>query len=139
MDRLGSVLAATALVGGVIGLGALLCVGFIEETAKVIVPLGVLAATWQRSRSPVDGLLVGLASGLGFAVLEAMGYAFVALVRAGGNLGTVEQQQLLLRGLLAPAGHAAWTGLLCAAIWQTALRPGVRSALALVATYLTWS
>jgi len=147
----GSVLAATALVGGVIGtvaagwleydtlrrldVGSLLGVGFIEETAKVIVPLVVLAATWRRSRLPADGLMVGLASGLGFAVLETMGYAFVALVRSGGDLGAIDQL-LLVRGLLSPAGHTAWTGLVCAAIWQVASRPGVRSVLALAATYL---
>jgi RsiW-degrading membrane proteinase PrsW (M82 family) len=78
---------------------------------------------------------VGLASGMGFAVLETMGYAFVALVRSGGDLGAVEQT-LLLRGLLSPAGHTAWTGLVCAAIWQVAAGPSARSMLALLATYL---
>jgi protease PrsW len=147
----GGTLAATALVGGVIGTvvagwleydtlrrlsaAALLGVGFIEEAAKVIVPLIVLAATWRWRPGPADGLMVGMASGLGFAVLETMGYAFVALVRSGGSIGAVEQL-LLVRGVLAPAGHTAWTGLVCAAIWQAAARPGARSVLALVATYL---
>jgi protease PrsW len=147
----GGTLAATALFGGVIGtvtagwleydtlrrlgVGAGLGVGFIEEAAKLIVPLLVLAATWRRRPGPADGLMVGMASGLGFAVLETMGYAFVALVRSGGSIGAVEQL-LLVRGLLAPAGHTAWTGLVCAALWQAAARPGARSLLAPVATYL---
>jgi protease PrsW len=147
----GATLAATTLVGGVIGtvaagwleydtlrrlsVAAILGVGFIEETAKLIVPVVVLAVTWRWRPRPADGLLVGLASGMGFAVLETMGYAFVALVRSGGNLGVLEQL-LLVRGLLAPAGHPAWTGLICAAIWQVASRPTGRSVLALVATYL---
>lgn len=48
-----------------------------------------------------------------------MGYAFVVLIASKGNIGAVEQT-LLLRGLLSPAGHMAWTGLVCAAIWQAA-------------------
>jgi protease PrsW len=147
----GSVLAATALLGGVIGtvaagwleydtlrqlgMAAMLGVGFIEETAKLLVPVVVLIVTWRRRGGPADGLMVGLASGMGFAVLETMGYAFVALVRSGGDLGAVEQT-LLLRGLLSPAGHTAWTGLICAAIWQVAARPSGRAMLALLATYL---
>lgn len=147
----GAVLAATGLLGGVIGtvaagwleydtlrqlgMAAMIGVGFIEETAKLIVPVIVLIVTWRRRGGPADGLMVGLASGMGFAVLETMGYAFVALVRSGGDLGAVEQT-LLLRGLLSPAGHTAWTGLVCAAIWQVAARPSARSMLALLATYL---
>jgi RsiW-degrading membrane proteinase PrsW (M82 family) len=150
-DVSGSVLAATAHLGGVIGtvaagwleydtlrelgMAAMLGVGFIEETAKLIVPVIVLIVTWRRRGGPADGLMVGLASGMGFAVLETMGYAFVALVRSGGDLGAVEQT-LLLRGLLSPAGHTAWTGLICAAIWQVAARPSGRSVLALLVTYL---
>jgi protease PrsW len=31
---------------------------------------------------------------------------------------------LLIRGLLAPAGHAAWTGLVCAVAWRERQRAG---------------
>ena len=47
---------------------------------------------------------------MGFAALETMGYAFSALLSSQGNIGTVEET-LFLRGLTAPAGHTAWTGL----------------------------
>jgi RsiW-degrading membrane proteinase PrsW (M82 family) len=124
----------TALVGGVIGvvtagvleydtlrrLGALpmLSVGVIEEAAKLILPAALLLLV-RRDRHPADGLLLGVACGAGFAVLETMGYAFVVLVQSQGDLDTVDGV-LLLRGLLSPAAHMAWTALAAAALWQAA-------------------
>lgn len=117
-----------ALAGGVIGtvaagtweydalhrMGTLPAVGIglIEETAKLIVPVVLLFVMRHRTRV---GVVVGIASGMGFATLETMGYGFTALLRAG-SLAAVDQT-LLLRALLAPAGHVAWTGLTAAAIW----------------------
>jgi RsiW-degrading membrane proteinase PrsW (M82 family) len=134
-DVPGLLLAFTALVGGVVGvvlagtweyhtlirLGSLptLAVGFAEETAKLIIPAGVLLFVGYRR--PANGLLLGVASGAGFAALETMGYAFVALVETRGDLGTVDGI-LLLRGLLAPGAHMAWTGLIAAALWEAAAR-----------------
>jgi len=131
----GGAVALIALVGGVIGVVAagtlefdtlrrlgfvpMLAVGVIEEAAKLIAPLAVLI--WTRHRHPADGLLAGVASGAGFAALETMGYAFVVLVQSGGNLAVVEEV-LLLRGILSPAAHMAWTGLTAAALWRAADR-----------------
>jgi RsiW-degrading membrane proteinase PrsW (M82 family) len=39
----------------------------------------------------------------------------------------------IVGGVLSPAGHAAWTGLVCAALWRARLRPGPWSSLAVVA------
>lgn len=127
------IVVGTALLGGVIGtivagvlefstlrdLGALplVGVGFIEEAAKLIVPLAVVL--FLRYRRPADGILVGVASGAGFAALETMGYAFVALGRSHGNVSSVENL-LVLRGLLSPASHMAWTGVTAAALWSAA-------------------
>jgi RsiW-degrading membrane proteinase PrsW (M82 family) len=131
----GGVLALTALVGGVVGvvvagsleyrtlvrLGTLpmSVVGLAEETAKLLVPAGLLLVA--RYRRPANGLLIGVASGAGFAALETMGYAFVALIRSGGNLAVVDGT-LVLRGLLSPAAHMTWTGLTAAALWHAASR-----------------
>jgi RsiW-degrading membrane proteinase PrsW (M82 family) len=125
----------TALVGGVVGVVAaglweyrtlhrlgvlpLAGVGLIEEAAKLIVPL-VLVLVPLRDRHPADGLLLGVASGAGFAVLETMGYAFVALIQSRGDVGVV-QAVLFERGALSPAAHMAWTGLAAAALWQAAV------------------
>jgi RsiW-degrading membrane proteinase PrsW (M82 family) len=130
----GVVVALTALLGGVIGvvtagtlefetlrsLGVvpMLAVGLIEELAKLVVPAAALLLL-RRDRHPADGLLLGVAAGAGFAVLETMGYAFVALVRSGGDL-TVVNGLIFDRSLLSPAAHMAWTGLLAAALWRAA-------------------
>lgn len=134
-DVSGGVLALTALVGGVVGvvlagiweyrtlvrLGFLpmAAVGVAEETAKLLVPAAVLL--FVRYRRPANGLLLGVASGAGFAALETMGYAFVTLIESGGDLAAVDGL-LLLRGLLSPAAHMAWTGLTAAALWEAAAR-----------------
>jgi len=132
----GGVVGATALIGGVIGvvaaglleyrtlqrLGVLpvLGVGVIEEAAKLIVPL-VLVVALRRDRHAADGLLIGVASGAGFAVLETMGYAFVVLIQSRGDIAVV-QAVLFERGVLSPAAHMAWTGLAAAALWQAAVQ-----------------
>jgi RsiW-degrading membrane proteinase PrsW (M82 family) len=126
---------STALVGGVIGVVAagvleyrtlvrlgvvpMLAVGVIEEAAKLIVPLLIVLVP-RRDRHAADGLLIGVASGAGFAVLETMGYAFVTLVQSSGNVDVV-QQVLFERGVLSPAAHMAWTGLTAAALWRAAV------------------
>jgi RsiW-degrading membrane proteinase PrsW (M82 family) len=131
----GGLVAATALIGGVIGvvaaglleyrtlqrLGVLpvLGVGLIEEAAKLIVPF-VLVLVLRRDRHAADGLLIGVASGAGFAVLETMGYAFVVLIQSHGNIAVV-QAVLFERGVLSPAAHMAWTGLAAAALWRAAI------------------
>lgn len=130
-----SVTALVAVLGGVVGtvaagtleydalhrLGALpmILVGLIEEGAKLVVPVAVLLAT--RYRSPGAGVVLGVASGMGFATLETMGYGFNALLSSRSLAGV--EQTLLLRALLAPAGHVAWTGLTVAALWAVASAP----------------
>ena len=66
-------------------------------------------------------MIIGVASGMGFATLETMGYGFSALL-SSGNLAEVDQT-LLLRALLSPAGHVAWTGLTAAALWSIPASP----------------
>jgi RsiW-degrading membrane proteinase PrsW (M82 family) len=126
-------LAATLcfLVGGAVGVVAagvvefetlkslsapgLLGVGAIEEAAKLIFPVGLFL--WGRYRSEMDGILFGVAAGMGFASLETMGYGLVSFIKAGGDINVLDQV-LLVRGLLSPVGHAAWTGLVCAVLWR---------------------
>lgn len=77
-----------------------------------------------------------MASGAGFAVLETMGYAVVALVESRGQPAAVDGT-LLLRGLLSPAAHIAWTGLTAAALWHAAARSWSGPAVGvLVGTYV---
>lgn len=132
----GGTIVLVASVGGLIGvivagvleystlrrLGVLplVAVAVIEEAAKLIAPVAVLI--FGRHRKLADGLLIGVASGAGFAVLETMGYAFVALIQSGGSIAAVDGV-LILRGILSPAAHMAWTGLTAAALWQATTAP----------------
>jgi RsiW-degrading membrane proteinase PrsW (M82 family) len=127
-------LAGSAGLGGIIGtvvagslefdaqrdLGALpmVGVGLIEETSKLLVPLVVLVLV-PRLRTRADGLLIGVAAGAGFAALETMGYAFTTLVQSQGSI-TDTVDVLLLRGIMCPAGHMAWTGISATALYAAA-------------------
>ena len=92
----------TALLGGVVGVVAaglweyrtlqrlgvlpLAGVGLIEETAKLIVPL-IIVLVLRRDRHPADGLLLGVASGAGFAVpaMTAWIWGIVVLNKAASS------------------------------------------------------
>lgn len=133
--------ALTAVVGGIIGTTAagvleyatlrtlpwlgMLAVGVIEEAVKLFVPLVVFLAA--RRRTEGFGVVLGIASGMGFAVLETMGYGLTALIQTSGNVGAVDAT-LLLRALLAPAGHVAWSGIAAAALWRIGSQPPRRFA-----------
>jgi protease PrsW len=124
-------LAVCFLWGGVLGtvvagaleyevarvLGSLpkLLIGLIEESAKLIVPLVFYFV--GRYRSEAAGIVLGVATAAGFASLETMGYGFASLLSSKGNLGVLDEV-LLVRGLTSPAGHMAWTGLVCAVLWR---------------------
>ncbi|MGI8459336.1 MAG: PrsW family intramembrane metalloprotease [Propionibacteriaceae bacterium] len=129
-------LAITAILGGVLGtvaagtleydtlrrLGAvpMIMIGLIEEASKLVVPIIVLVVLRRRDRRA--GVIIGVASGMGFATLETMGYGFTALLRQRSVVAV--EETLLLRALLSPAGHVAWTGLTVAALWAI---PGSRT------------
>jgi RsiW-degrading membrane proteinase PrsW (M82 family) len=104
-----------------LGVLPLLGVGLIEEGAKLIVPL--IFYFLGRYRSERAGVVLGVSAAMGFAALETMGYAFLAMLQTGGNL-LVLDSVLIARGLTAPAGHAAWTGLVCAVLWRERLKAG---------------
>lgn len=141
--------AFVAVMGGIVGTvsagsleyGALerlnvlpmFLVGLIEEAVKLIVPILVLIFT--RYRDPRAGVIFGVASGMGFATLETMGYGFNALLSTRSIAGV--EDTLLLRALLSPAGHVAWTGLTVAALWAvvSSARKG-RAVARLVGTFV---
>jgi protease PrsW len=135
---IGTVVAGTIEYNTLRGLGMLpmVLVAVIEETAKLIVPVVLLFAILARHqrRLPSDGLIIGVASGMGFAALETMGYGFTALLSSDGNIGAVEQT-LFLRGLTAPAGHTAWTGLTAGALWAFIASPSGKRFLAFLGTF----
>lgn len=90
-------------------------ISVVEELAKLVVPIMVFMI--GKYRSTAAGVMVGVASAMGFASLESMSYATVALVRSYGDIGVIDDL-LLSRSLFATGGHSAWTGLICAALWR---------------------
>jgi RsiW-degrading membrane proteinase PrsW (M82 family) len=136
---IGTVVAGTLEYNTLHDLGALpmLLVALIEESAKLIVPVVLLFTVLARHqrRLPSDGLIIGVAAGMGFAALETMGYAFSALLSSQGNIGAVEQT-LFIRGLTAPAGHTAWTGLTAGALWALLASPSGKRFLEFALTFL---
>jgi protease PrsW len=144
-------LASCFVVGGLVGvaaaavleyetrlsLGALpmLAVGLIEESVKLVLPLVLFVR--RRFLNPSAGLLFGVAAGMGFASFETMGYGLVELIQSRGEIGATEVL-LAVRGVLSPANHAAWTGLVCAVLWRSrASGPDGRSHLWIPAAFLT--
>ena len=120
---LGSVFAGVVESSAITNLNVpgLFGVGLIEEAAKLIFPIAMYLA-W-RYRHEADGLLFGVAAGMGFAALETMGYGLSSLIDSGGDINSLTQV-LLARGLLSPAGHAAWTGFFCAVLWRQREKKG---------------
>jgi RsiW-degrading membrane proteinase PrsW (M82 family) len=106
-----------------------LLVGAFEEPAKLLVPL--VAFTISAHRRTADGLVLGVTAGMGFAAFETMGYALGALVASHGGVGATENV-LVIRGVLSPCCHPAWTGVVCAALWWARNHRGRNAAVLLV-------
>jgi protease PrsW len=133
---LGVIAASVLEYRTILDLGALptLLIGLIEESCKLLVPFAIFFGASQY-RSEADGLLIGVASGLGFAAFESMGYGLMMLLLSGGDIGRVEQL-LLVRTVLSPAGHGAWTGLICAMAWRARERPTLAASLCVPLAFL---
>lgn len=135
-----SVVVIVAFAGGVLGTAAagaveydvlrqlntlpMLAVALTEEAAKLIVPALVLLLS--RNKWPRAGATVGVASAMGFASLETMGYGLETLLHTGQVVDV--DQILLLRALISPACHIAWTGAVTAVLWRTRYSPHRRQA-----------
>ena len=137
-------LALTFLAGGTLGIIVTMVLELVGGTLfGSLALLPVLAGVWEEPGKllgtslrwkhpaydrPMDGLILGTVSGLGFAVFETAGYGFTALTEGDGGVGGM-LNVLVLRGLTAPFGHGLWTGITAAAFWQCGrdLRRAVKS------------
>ena len=94
---------------------SVLWIGVIEEAAKI---LGVIViARRMTARSEMDGLVLGATAGMGFAVLESIGYTFTAFLVSGGSLSAIVAI-MLVRGILSPFGHGTWTAILASVLFR---------------------
>jgi protease PrsW len=89
--------------------------GIIEEIAKLAALLFVMRKVDNtRYKYRLNALLLGAAVGAGFAAFESAGYAF----RFGLQYGPQAMLDIiLLRGVLAPFMHIAWTAIAASAYW----------------------
>ncbi len=95
--------------------------GVIEELGKLVTVL-ILARNLDPQRYPyvTNGMLFGAAVGAGFAAFESAGYAFMAMMSADNFQAAFynANESIVLRGLLAPFGHVAWTAIAAGAVWS---------------------
>ncbi len=109
-------------------------VGVIEEFVKILGVL-VIARHWGHDQE-LDGMILGAAAGMSFAALESMGYAFASLLDSGGSLSTTVAVTLM-RGVLSPLGHGAWTAILVGVLFRESRNGHFRISLAVIGAYLT--
>jgi RsiW-degrading membrane proteinase PrsW (M82 family) len=110
-----------------------LVIGLVEEFAKIL-GVYIIARRWKHD-AEMDGLILGAATGMGFAALESTGYAFTAFLFSGGGL-TTAVGVTLLRGLLAPVGHGIWTAILASVLFREAKDNHFRLNFKVVGAYL---
>ncbi|MFC7451032.1 PrsW family glutamic-type intramembrane protease [Rhodococcus daqingensis] len=106
--------------------GALITVGPVEESTKLIVPLALFALGWYRN--PRAGIALGLAGGAGFAIAETVLYGYTVpkggapdpctgeTIDAPGVGGSLLAQAF--RFVMISPLHWLWTGIAVAVIWR---------------------
>lgn len=104
--------------------------GLMEELLKALPILGayltalLLPSPWRERIGvwePLDGILLGTASAVGFTLVETLGqYVPAVSIQAGSEVGL---QVLIARILGLPAGHMAYSGYLGYFIGLAALKP----------------
>jgi RsiW-degrading membrane proteinase PrsW (M82 family) len=91
--------------------------GITEEVAKLVIVITALKLMRLGPKSfLLNGLLIGASVGAGFAAFESAGYAFRALL--GGIPGSGALNNIVMRGVLSPFGHIAWTAIAAGALWR---------------------
>lgn len=107
--------------------------GLMEELLKILPVLMALAigrslrSPWRERLGvwePLDGILLGSASAVGFTLLETLGQYVPQIVQAGGELQGL--QLLIPRILGSVAGHTAYSGYLGYFVGLSVLQPKQR-------------
>lgn len=90
----------------------------VGQIVMLIGPL-ILYVTRPRFNETLDGLVFGVASGLGFAAAQSIVYYWLQITAPLQLAGSTVNWALPIvqTALLVPLLHAATTGLICAALW----------------------
>jgi protease PrsW len=101
-------------------------IGFIEESVKALVLVGVASLMHVRPRIARDGMVLGAVVGAGFSAFESAGYAFGELIQNSGPRHPVVRvlETQAFRGVIAPFAHITWSAILGGAIFAAAGRDG---------------
>src|SRR5262249_56789936 len=83
----------------------------VEETLKGLVLVWLLWRRRQELDGPTDGIIYGAMVGLGFAMMENIGYYISALVRPEAGGVPLLEATFVFRGLLAPLAHPMFTAM----------------------------
>jgi protease PrsW len=83
----------------------------VEETLKGAVLAWLLWRRRQELDGPTDGIIYAAMVGLGFAMMENVGYYINALVRPEVGGVRLLEATFVLRGLLSPFAHPAFTAM----------------------------
>lgn len=116
-----------------LSLGTAFAIGAIEEGAKLLALMLVLRG--MRHDAEVDGIILGAATGMGFAALESTGYAFTIFLSSGGNLYAAISVTLV-RALFSPVGHGTWTAILAGTLFRDSTPRRYRLTGSVIGAYL---
>src|SRR6516165_7962128 len=83
----------------------------VEETLKGLVLVWLLWRRRQELDGPTDGIIYGAMVGLGFAMMENIGYYISALARPEVGGVPLLEATFVFRGLLAPLAHPMFTAM----------------------------
>jgi len=94
--------------------------GLQEELFKAI-PVFIMGWLGKAVKDPIDGILLGAASGVGFTLVETLGEYIPKTIQTGGDLSGL---QLLIPRILASVfGHMAYSGIFGYYIGLSFLKP----------------
>lgn len=91
--------------------------GPIEEFAKLYAALFVASFIKLRNSRILTGILLGCATGAGFAIFETAGYIFRYIILDLFRGGSLSIEVAITRGVLSPFCHVVWTAVTVGAFY----------------------